>query len=107
INVPWQDYIVLGDVALVALDPQVTPVDLTASIPMQVARGSVVTDTDGTRQATLLVPQGTQAQLTFANGTTQALTSLHVRATEYTVGPNPPAATPARLPPATPYPHAV
>ncbi len=41
---------------------------------------------DGTRQATLLLPQRTSASMLLPNGSTQAHTGLHVRATEYGVG---------------------
>ena len=44
------------------------------------------TDKDGTRQATLLFPQGAQATMRLPDGSTQPLTSLRVRVTEYTVG---------------------
>jgi hypothetical protein len=74
---------------------------------MQVAQGSPVTDADGARQATLLFPQGVQATMTLPDGTTQALTTLHVRATEYTVGDNGPDAMPAPLPPTSGYTYAV
>ena len=63
VNVPWQDYAMTPDVVLIPLDPQVTTVDLAAATPIQVARGSMITDADGSRQATLLFPQGTQAEL--------------------------------------------
>ncbi len=107
IDVPWQDYAVLPDVAMSPLDSQVTAIDLTSTQPFQVARGSVESDGDGTRQATLLFPQGELATMTLANGTTQALTSLDVRATEYTVGPNGPEAMPGNLPPTSGYTYAV
>ena len=97
----------LADVVLVQYDTQVTTIDLTSNAPMQVARGSVVTDADGTRQATLFFPQGTQAQMYLPDGTTQPLTTLHVRATEYTIGDNGPAAMPAELPPTSGYTYAV
>src|SRR5947207_510505 len=61
VQAPWRDYAQMPDVALVPLDPQVTTVDLAEVDPIQVARGSPVTDKDGTRQATLLFPQGAQA----------------------------------------------
>ena len=55
-NVPWQDYRVLPDVILLQLDPNVTPIDLT--IPgIKRARGSISTDSDGSRQATLSFPK--------------------------------------------------
>jgi RHS repeat-associated protein len=107
LNVPWQDYVWAPDVILVALDANVTTIDLTSGTPIQVARGSTVTDADGTRQATLLIPQGTQAQMVMPDGSTQPLTSLNVRATEYTIGPNGPKAMPAELPPTSGYTYAV
>jgi RHS repeat-associated protein len=106
-SVPWEDYVVLPTVVLIPLDPVVTSVDLTAAIPMQVARGSQVSDADGARQATVLVPQGTTATMTFANGTTEPINQLSVRATEYTVGPNGPNAMPAELPATSAYTYAV
>ena len=71
------------------------------------ARGSVVTDADGTRQATVLFPAGTLAVQVMPDGSTQPLTTLSVRATEYTVGPNGPKAMPASLPPTSGYTYAV
>ncbi len=88
LDVPWQETATLPDVILLTRDPQVTTIDLTAATPVQVARGSVVTDDDGARQATLFFPQGTQAHMVLAGGGTQPLTTLHVRSTEYTVGAN-------------------
>ncbi|MGE5139058.1 MAG: hypothetical protein ACM3JD_06345, partial [Rudaea sp.] len=107
VQVPWQDYVSLPDVVLIALDPQVTAVDLTANTPIQVAQGSPVSDTDGSRQATVLVRQGTTASMTLPNGTTQPLSTMHIRATEFTVGANGPQAMPAELPPGTGYTYAV
>ena len=106
-NAPWQDYVVVEDAVLVVLDSQVTSIDLEASVPFQVARGSVVTDTDGTRQATLLFPQGTTATMTLPDGMDQPLSTLQVRATEYTVGTNGPQTMPAELPPTSAYTYAV
>ncbi|MHB8574067.1 MAG: NHL domain-containing protein [Dehalococcoidia bacterium] len=107
VQAPWQDFALLPDVILLPLDPRVTPIDLTASTPIQVARGSVQTDSDGTRQATVLFPQGTQAMLVLPDGTTQSVTTLHVRATEYTSGANGPQAMPGALPPTSQYTYAV
>jgi hypothetical protein len=105
--VPWQNFVTLPDVVLAARDPQVTAIDLAAATPIQVARGSVVTDDDGARQATLLFAEGTQAELRFADGSAQAISQLSIRATEYTVGPMGRAAMPAELPPASGYTYAV
>ncbi|MER2556000.1 MAG: PKD domain-containing protein [Candidatus Competibacter denitrificans] len=106
-NAPWQDFVVFDDVVLIQTDSQVTAIDLQASTPFQVARGSVVTDTSGTRQATVLFPQGTTATMTLPNGSTQPLNTLQVRATEYTVGANGPQTMPAILPPTSGYTYAV
>lgn len=107
VRVLWQDHAVLPDVVLVRLDSQVTVVDLSASVPVQVARGNPVTDVDGTRQATVLFPQATQAEMVLPDGTTQAITTLSVRATEYTVGASGPNAMPGELPAASGYTYAV
>ncbi len=107
VNVPWQDYAQLEDVALVPQDSLVTRIDLSSPTALQVARGSAVADQDGARTATLLFPQGTRATMTLPDGSTQPLTTLHVRATEYTVGPNGPKAMPAELPPTVGYTYCV
>jgi RHS repeat-associated protein len=107
VEAPWQDYAWLPEVVMVGLDPQVTHVDLTAATPIQTARGGSVTDSDGTRQATVLFPQGTQAEMVLPDGTTQPLGTLNVRATEYTVGESGPASMPGELPPTSGYTYAV
>ncbi|WP_295433562.1 PKD domain-containing protein [uncultured Thiodictyon sp.] len=107
IQTPWQDYSFAPDCSLVTLDPVVTAIDLTAPSGIQVARGTPSTDGDGTRQATLLVPPGTTAQMVLSDGSTQPLASLHVRVTEYTIGPDGPQAMPAKLPPTSGYTYAV
>ncbi len=103
---PAQDYIWLPDIVMLAIDAAVTAIDLSTPA-MQVARGSAITDADGFRRATLLIPQSTQAELVLSNGTTQTLTSLHIRATEYTVGRAGPLAMPAPLPPSSGYTYAL
>ena len=119
VNAQSQYYATAPDVVLLNLDPQVTEVDLSGeSVETLVARGTVQTDTSGTRQATLLFPPGVTATMTVPSqadggapdgGTTTSVpvTSLHVRATEYTVGPNGPAAMPGTLPPTSSYTYAV
>lgn len=100
-----RDYTVLADVLLLPYDSQATLIDF--SEPMQVARGSQMTDADGSRQATLLFPQTARASFVMADGTVRAASSaLHIRATEYTVGDRGPAAMPAPLPPASGYTYA-
>src|SRR5574341_1521519 len=107
VAVPWQGFVKIQEVVMVPYDNQVTAVDLVSAIPVQAAQGSVATDADGTRRATLLFSQGTQATLVFADNSTRAITSLSVRATEYSVGPNGPNAMPAELPPTSAYTYCV
>ena len=107
LDVPWRDFVVVPDVALVPLDSEVTTIDLTAAVPMQVARGSETNDGDGTRRATLLIPQGTHAEVLQPDGSTRAVSTLNIRVTEYTVGPRGPSAMPATLPPNSGYTYAV
>ena len=99
LNVPWQNYTLAPDVVLIKQDPQVTAVGLNQS-SVQVARSSVVTDKDGSRRATIIFPSGTQ--VAGYSGDT-----LHIRATEYTVGENGPKAMPAELPATTAYTYCV
>jgi hypothetical protein len=103
----WRDYVTLPDVALVALDQAVTTISLDEISQIQTVVGSVVSDTDGVRQAVLLFPAHTTATLELPNGTALPLTTLHVRATEYTVGEHGPAAMPGTLPVESGYTYAV
>jgi RHS repeat-associated protein len=106
ITVPWQDYVTVPDVALIPLDTRVTTITPNASF-MQVHQSNMSTDSDGSRKATLLFPAGTTAQMVMPNGSTQPLTNLSVRASEYTVGPNGPMTMPGILPPTSGYTYAV
>ena len=105
VDAPWRDFAWAPDVVLVPLDSAVTTVDLTAG-SMQTARGNPAYDVDGTRQATVLFPQGTSAEIVLPDGSTQPLSTLHVRATEYTIGDTGPEAMPAALPPSSGYTYA-
>jgi RHS repeat-associated protein len=106
VQAPWRDYARVDDVTLVPFDTAVTTVVLGAS-QMQVARGNPVTDVEGTRQATVFFPAGTQASMVLPSGATQSLSTMNVRATEYTVGNAGPKAMPGALPPASGYTYAV
>lgn len=104
----WNDYYFADDVVMISLDSQSTPIDLSnTSAPFQVAQGSVETDEDGSRQATILFPAGTTAELQMPDGSTTPITNMTVRATEYTVGDNGQEAMPGPLPPYTDYTYAV
>ena len=101
VNAPWQDFAWLPAVALIPVDAQVTTINLASTSQIQVHQGTVVTDTDGTRQATLMFSPGTTAQLVMPDGSMQSVGNLNIRATEYTVGSNGPKAMPGQLPPAS------
>ena len=111
LNVDWQQYELTEDVVLTPLDPNETSVDL-GSPEMQVAQGTSQSDGDGTRQATLLFPQDTTAEMTVG-GSSQPLTDFTVQATEYTVDDDStpyddgPKAMPADLPSTSAYTYAV
>ncbi len=107
VSVSWQDYAEVPDVTLLMRDAQVTTIDLSSSAPVQVAQGSVSSDQDGARRATLLFAQGTEASIFLPDGTPQPVTNLSIRATEYTVGTNGPRAMPAALPPDIGYTYCV
>lgn len=106
VTVPWQDYAWLPTVALVPLDARHTLVEAGAPL-LQVAQGTPVTDADGERQQTLLFAPGTSATVVLPDGGTAALSTLTIRATEYTVGEHGVEAMPAALPPQSGYTYAV
>jgi RHS repeat-associated protein len=106
INTTWRDYSFAEEIVMIPLDMQVTSIDLSSPV-LQVARGTVQTDSEGNRQATLLFPAGTTATMTLPDGSSQPLSSLSVRATEYTVGENGPQSMPGELPPNSAYTYAV
>lgn len=102
----WQDYSWTEEAALIPLDPNATVVNLGGAATMQVARGSMMEDADGPRQATILFPAGTRGEMVMPDGSIVALGTATVRATEYTVGPNGPKAMPGELPPTSGYTYA-
>lgn len=105
-TVPWQDHAVLPDVVLLAHDPKVTPVALNAAAS-QIAQGSVVTDSAGTRQLTLYMPAGTRAGMVLPSGATLPLATASVRVTEYTANRLGTIAMPGELPSTSGYTYAV
>ncbi len=106
LQTPWRDYAWLPDVVLIPYDSRSTLVDLTTNT-FQVAQGSVTTDARGTRQATLLFPPGTQAQMHLPDGSIQPLTALHVHATEHSVETNGPESVAAEEPSTVAYTYGV
>lgn len=106
LNTKWNDYSVADDVVMIKFDSAVTSIDLNTPT-MQIAQSSISTDADGDRQATVVFPQGTTATLMLPDGSSQTLSTINFRATEYTVGENGPEAMPGVLPETSAYTYAV
>lgn len=99
-----QDFETLGDVAMIGVDPLMTPVALGAGSAMQMHAASMQSDASGDRHAALMFQPDTSAMFKMADGTMQAApATLSIRATEFTVGPNGPNAMPGVLPPNSAY----
>ncbi len=106
LDVAWQGTSVAPDVVLLQVDPVVTTIDLSSVAAVQVHQASLVSDAAGDRRATLMFSQGTGAELVMPDGTRRAVTSLDVRATEYTNDAVGTEAMPAALPPTSAYTYA-
>jgi RHS repeat-associated protein len=102
----WTQQVGVDDVVLIEYDATATSI-ATASGSVQVARGAVSTNVDGSRRATLLFPANTSASLVLSDGTLQSVPTLTIRATEFTVGANGRLAMPAGLPATTAYTYCV
>ena len=95
-----RDFTYLPDTAVLRRDEKATPISTVtggfhSATPQQ--------DEDGQRTTSIFIPAGTSAWLRLADGGTQPVTTLTLRATEATVGPSGPEAMPASLPGATAY----
>jgi RHS repeat-associated protein len=99
-DVAWKDYARLPDVIMLQPDPVVSTIDLNNNTGIQIARGSISIDTNGSRQATIIFPPGIEV-------TNFSAETINVRATEYTVGHNGPKAMPAELPSGVGYTYCV
>ncbi|MEO8426910.1 MAG: carboxypeptidase regulatory-like domain-containing protein, partial [Verrucomicrobiota bacterium] len=103
VRAPWLDYAHLEDVVMIKLDPTSNVITFGTNAPQQAATASAQTDAAGTRQPRILFPAGTCASVVLPNGQTQDCSGLTIRVTEFTVGPNGPAAMLAALPPSSTY----
>ena len=86
VDVPWQEGVEVPDIFFLQSDTNLAVVDLTNSASMQVARGGIVSDGDGSRQAMVLVPTNARASIITYAGETQEVDQLTTRFTEYTSG---------------------
>jgi len=103
LNVPWRMYAIAPDVILTPYDTANTAITLSSLTGIAVHRASTSSDLDASRRPTLLFSPGTTATMTLADGTVTPIDTLHVRATEFTVGESGPNAMPADLPPTSHY----
>lgn len=111
VDVEWREWTIVDTVILTALDTASTVIDLAAGGTHQ---STPATDNAGTRQATVIVPAGVTAELTFDDGSPAIpASSLTVRATEFTVGDttdtgnDAEAAMPGELPPMSGFTYAL
>jgi RHS repeat-associated protein len=97
-----RNYENVEDVVLRRFDPAMTVITQNAD-KVQVAQSSVSDDAEGERRSSLIFMPGTTAVMRMPDGSTKPLKALHVRATEYTVGPRGSESMPADLPPTSAY----
>ncbi|HUU04147.1 MAG TPA: RHS repeat-associated core domain-containing protein [Myxococcota bacterium] len=97
VRLGWNQTHRIDDIVMIPEDGHVT--ELQIGLPVaQTARAGEVSDADGVRTATVIMPAGTGAEMVLPDGSRQALSSASVRATEYTVGDSGPRRMPAGLP---------
>ncbi|MBK7575333.1 MAG: hypothetical protein IPI26_08790 [Elusimicrobia bacterium] len=101
----WRDWSVVEDAVMIPVDGAVTTVFF-GTPESSIAQGSAVTDGRGTRRAALYFPPNVGAFVNQFPLPPQPMMELNIRATEYTVGDNGPAAMPGELPPTTGYTYA-
>ncbi|MBL4898621.1 MAG: hypothetical protein JKX76_03115, partial [Colwellia sp.] len=107
LDMPLRDYSWVRDAVMIPVDSKATTVSLGFG-EMQIAQGTPIFDDRGTRQATIVFPEGTTAQKISASGVATNLAgNITVRATEYTVGENGYDTMPGELPPSSAYTYAV
>lgn len=104
VTTPWNDYAVVDDVQLTALDTRSAPLEFgAAATEPQTFAASTVSDGDGTRTVRLFIRPGTQASVEHTDGDITPLTQGTVRVTEFTVGESGPRRMPAALPEESAY----
>ncbi|MHB1273346.1 MAG: RHS repeat-associated core domain-containing protein [Rhodanobacter sp.] len=106
VDAPWHDFTVADPLVMVVPDAVATPVAFGAG-NVQVAQSSLQSGNTGVRQTTVLIPAGTTATAVMPDGHTLAVSTAHLRATEFTVGGTGPSAMPANLPATSAYTYAV
>lgn len=106
VDVPWQDYTFIEDVALALPDTRVTVVQLPAATA-QFHQATTLSDARGERTARLYLPAGTSAEMVLSDGSSVSMPSLSIRTTELTVGALGKSSVSASSPPTTAYTYAI
>lgn len=106
LEAPVRDYTIFPDIVLIEVDTNYTAVNLDGDSPLIIHDASVITDNSGERHAAVLFPEDVTATFRLADGTVEEVTSLTVRATEFTVGDTGASAMPGDLPSASAYTYA-
>jgi len=101
VQVEWGVGADVGEVALTTESATTTVVAFDDQ--WHVAQGEVVTDADGTRRPTVIIPPGTTATMHLDDFSEAPLPSGTLRMTEYTVGTRGLAAMPGTIPPNVAY----
>lgn len=102
----WQNYGSVDDVVMIPYDGSVILIDLNSPLPIQVAESGIITDSSGTRRTRLMFKPGTTATMRLPDNSIVPLTTMNVRASEFTVGVNGPETMPGDLPPLSAYTYA-
>ena len=106
LDVPWQDYVFVDDLAL--LPPDALSSQLQFPTPLaQVHQAATSDDARGVRTATIYIPSGTDAEMVLADGSSVSMSNLSLRATEFSVGASAALALPAELPPTAAFTYTV
>jgi YD repeat-containing protein len=97
LDVPWQDYAFVEDLALLPPDALSSQLQFPTT-SAHVHSATTSDDARGVRTATIYIPSGTDAEMVLTDGSSVSMSSLALRATEFSVGANPALALPAELP---------
>lgn len=97
VNTPWGEIAISEDITMLQRDTKVTQIALDGS--KQTHSSTIYSDDRGARATTLVFNGVTKATVTLEDGTTQELSNLNVRATEFTT----PKSMPSDLPPQSAY----
>lgn len=103
----WESYYVIPEVVMINRSSESVNVQLANTTQMTSIRGAANTDEHGSRSASIFIPTGTKANKVKPDGSLVPISTLNIRLTEYTVGPNGVKSMPGELPPTSGYTYAI